>query len=144
MKAFSLYGYNGENISITIDEVFRYPDESSYEGGYDVKCSIKIKAGGYTATSFDFYTATGTIFRFEEDLKKCYESLKGIAKYEMWLEKNLSFNVTMTGKGHGIICGTFQELMCRDNILKFEIETDQSFLKDTIEDIEQLKNIINN
>ena len=50
----------------------------------------------------------------------------------------------MTGKGHGIICGTFQEVLCRDNILKFGIDTDKSLLKDTIEDIEQLKNIINN
>lgn len=47
MELFSLNGYNGEHISLTLKEVLGFPDKTCYEGGYDIVCTLEIVVGCY-------------------------------------------------------------------------------------------------
>ena len=44
MKLFCLNGYNGEKISLELNEVIGFPDSTSMEGGYDIICTLIILA----------------------------------------------------------------------------------------------------
>ncbi len=62
IKAFCLNGYD-EKIELTITEVFGFPDNTSYEGGYDIKGILDIEIGCYKVHCTDFYLATGILYR---------------------------------------------------------------------------------
>lgn len=141
-EIFCFNGNNGDYLKLLIEKVIGFPDSTSYEGGYDIVCTLIIKAGSYKVESENHYSATGALYRFAEELKICYSSLAGIAKYSLLLENNLIFNVEMTSLGHAVIIGEFQENTAIQNILKFEIETDQSCFKEVIDGIENLKSTL--
>ena len=49
MKAFCLMGNNGnDKIELTINELFDFPERTSFEGGYDFKGDLTICAGSYS------------------------------------------------------------------------------------------------
>lgn len=136
---FCLNGINNDKIKIELNEVIGFPESTSIEGGYDMVCTLTIDAGVYHVTYNDYYTATGVLYKFCESLKKCYNTLNGKAEYKMMLENDLEFEVEMLSNGRAVITGSFQANISRDNILQFEIDTDQSCFKSVIEDIEKLK-----
>jgi hypothetical protein len=74
-------------------------------------------------------------------LKECYQNLEGQAEYRLLLENDFKFTVSMTSSGHAVVIGTFQEKPDKDNILSFEMETDQSCFLSVIEDVDKLKKI---
>lgn len=139
MLAFSLNGYNDEKITLIINEAISFPDSTSYEGGYDIIGTLEIYAGSYHVFAERYFFATGTLYRFSEELQDCYSKLEGIATYKMFLENELDFSVEMTGRGHAKIIGSYQERPDINNILQFEIETDQSCFKSVIQDIKNVK-----
>lgn len=144
IQAFCLNGYNGEKISMTIDEVLGFPNQTSYEGGYDTIGVLEIRAGGYHVISERYFSATGALYRFIEELKICYETLDGKAIYKLQLENDLIFTISMVGRGRAIIKGEYQERPDIQNILKFEIETDQTFFPAIIKSVEKLKLFMDN
>ena len=139
MRLFCLNGYQGEKISMELNEVIGFPNSTSYEGGYDIICTLTIDAGCYHIEFDKLYSATGTLYRFCNELKTCYNKLEGQAEYRMLLENDLCFKVNVTTAGHAVITGTFQELPHKNNILEFEIDTDQTCFLSVIQDIENLK-----
>lgn len=139
MKAFCIEGYNGDKISLQIDDLWNFPDSTSIEGGYDVKGTLEIKTGDYQVVCNDFNFATGTICQFGDELERCYENLEGKAHYKPIYEKCLEFEIEADKLGHMVIKGKFQKILCRENVLNFEIETDQSYMKSVLNDIEELK-----
>lgn len=139
MELLSLNGYNGEHISLTLKEVLGFPDKTCYEGGYDIVCTLEIVVGCYHVQCDKYYSATGALYRFADELKRCYDSLEGSAKYTLLLENDLVFEVTMTGCGHAVVAGTFQERPDLGNIFTFEMKTDQSCFRSVIQDIERIK-----
>lgn len=139
MEIFSFKGYSGENITLNLIEVIGYPDETSYDGGYDIICSLEIKCGCYTVSCDRCFSASGALYRFQKELIECYETLEGSAKYALLLEKDLIFEVVMKSGGKAIIKGNFQERPEKENNLSFEIETDQTCFKPVISGIESLK-----
>lgn len=139
MRLFCLNGYQGEKISMELKEVIGFPNRTSYEGGYDIICALTIDAGCYHIAFDKLYSATGALYRFCDELKSCYTQLEGQAEYRMFLENDLCFKVVMTAAGHAVITGSFRELPHKNNILKFEIDTDQTCFLSVIQDIESLK-----
>ena len=139
MRLFCLNGYQGEKISMELNEVIGFPNSTSYDGGYDIICTLAIDAGCYHIEFDRLYSATGALYRFCNELKNCYNKLEGQAEYRMLLENDLCFKVVMTTGGHAVIMGTFQELPHKNNILEFEIDTDQTCFLSVIQDIENLK-----
>lgn len=139
MRLFCLNGYQDEKISMQLNEVIGFPNSTSYDGGYDIICTLIIDAGCYHIEFDRLYSATGALYRFCNELKNCYNTLEGQAEYRMFLENDLCFKVVMETGGHAVIMGTFQESPHRNNIFTFEIDTDQTCFLNAIQDIEHLK-----
>ena len=139
MEIFSFKGYSGEHITLNLIEVLGYPDTTSYEGGYDIICSLEIKCGCYTVSCDRYFSASGALYRFQKELIECYKTLEGTAKYALLLENDLIFEVFMESGGKAIIKGDYQECPEKDNKLSFEIETDQTCIKSVIMGIDSLK-----
>ncbi len=143
MELFSLKGYGGEGITLHLVEILGYPHSTSYEGGYDIICSLEITCGCYTAKCDQYFSATGALYRFQKELKECYEHLEGKARYALLLENDLTFEVSMKTGGKAIVEGQFQERADKGNCLSFEIETDQSCFMSVISGINRLKDKLN-
>ena len=139
MNLFCLNGYNGEKISLGLNEVIGFPDNTSIEGGYDIICTLIIDSGCYHIEHNRLYSATGALYRFSKELATCYTDLFGSAEYHLLYENNLNIKVEMTSGGHAIVTGTFQERPDKNNILQFQFDTDQSCLLSVIQDIGSLK-----
>ncbi len=135
MERFTIKGNDGF-IKIGIKEVFGFPNKTSHTGGYDCMADIEINIPGYRATG-DFYTSTGELFEFFSSLKQGQENLNGIAEY-LTLEGNLNINVTYNELGQVRILGFFQQSMHIETLLKFEISSDQSYIKYTLDELEIL------
>ncbi|MDF2067623.1 hypothetical protein [Bacillus sp. Cr_A10] len=137
MNEFKIVGKQGF-IRIELNEVYGFPNQTSYLGGYDVKGKIEIRSGNYYVKDAELWFSTGQVYEFFIQLQKCNNNLKGNATFsesENILKLDLSFNRL----GQINIQGHFQELAHQENILQFEIESDQSYLESTIQ---QLKNIV--
>lgn len=134
-----LRGRDGGELSLAINEAIGFPTATSYEGGYDIICTLKIKVGYYSVECDRYYSATGCLYRFQQELEQCYHSLQGTATYQMLLENDLIFSVRMKKGGHAVIKGNYQERPDIENRLNFEMETDQTCLLEVIRKIEQVK-----
>jgi hypothetical protein len=137
VSEFEIAGKQGF-IRIEIIEVFGFPKETSYLGGYDVKGNIEIKSGNYYVKEAELWFSTGQVYEFFIQIQKCYNDLKGSATF-LDPENNLEFNLNFNKRGQIHIQGRFQELAHEENILEFEFESDQSYLASTLH---QLKNIV--
>ena len=133
MEVFEIKGDNGF-VKIEIKEIFGFPDETSHFGGYECRADIEIKIPSYSAKG-DFYTSTGQLFEFYEELKVCQAQLKGEVKY-LTFEGNFALKIKYTELGHVEISGMFHQSMSNINCLEFEINSDQSFLNYTVEELE--------
>ena len=134
MYSFCLKGKKGK-IEITIKKVYCFPDQTSFKGGYDCLISINIDLGVYKVSS-QIHSATGEIFSFYENLKTCHESLNGSAEF-ITHERNLEFTVTyVSGKVN--IKGQHQNDLNQDTFLHFEIESDQSYFHESLEELESI------
>lgn len=137
MLAFQITGFDeDEYVRLSIDEVFGFPNETSYGGGYGAKGSLAIKTGEYYVSDTHYFT-TGELYCFSKKLKICYENLSGIAilkNTERALELQCEFNEF----GHVIITGNFQSNPIVKNILFFEIETDQTQIQKPLSDLNKI------
>lgn len=140
MRLFCLHGtdYN-EKILLELNEVIDFPERTSYEGGYDIICTLQIDVGCYHVKCDRYYSATGALYRFSDSLKDCYKKLAGNAEYRLRWENDLVFNVAMTSCGHALVTGQFREHPEKNTVLTFEIETDQTCLLSVFQEIDKLQ-----
>jgi hypothetical protein len=139
MEIFCLNGYKNEKISLELNEVLGFPGATSYEGGYDIICTLRIDIGCYHVLYDRYSSAIGALYNFSNKLNECYQNLYGQAEYRLLLENDLVFTVSMTSSGHAFVTGAFQERPDKDNILRFEMETDQTCFLPVIQTINDLK-----
>ena len=138
MLAFRITGID-EFIELTIDEVWGFPNEISYGGGYGAKGRLSICAGEYSVSAMHYFT-TGELYRFFMGLKQCYAILNG----EVVLENNegaLELKCMFNKHGHVFASGMFRADSVVKNILFFEIETDQTQLNNSISDLQTVYKI---
>ncbi|MFT6937660.1 MAG: hypothetical protein ACJA1N_001964 [Saprospiraceae bacterium] len=135
MNNFEIKGDNGF-LKVKIINVFGYPNRTSHLGGYECRASIEINIPSYQVKG-TFYTSTGEIFRFYEELNKCQNELKGEAEY-ITAEPNLEINIKYNNMGQTKITGKFQQTLSNSNCLEFEIDSDQSFIKYTVDDLAEI------
>ena len=79
MDKFSIKGDN-DFITVTFDKVFGFPESTSHWRGYDLNAFIEIKSRNFIVKS-SFYTSTGELFEFLQQLKTCNEKVAGNIKY---------------------------------------------------------------
>lgn len=122
MNLFCFNGYNGEKISLELNEVIGFQNNTSIEGGYDIICTLIIDSGCYHIEHNRLFSATGALYRFAKELDSCYTALYGFAEYRLLYENDLIFNIEMTSGGHAIVTGIFQERSDKHNILQLEFD----------------------
>ena len=138
MLAFSMTGID-ELIELTIDEVWGFPNTTNFGGGYGAKGILSIRAGGYSASDVHYFT-TGELHRFLNALKKCCDSFCGVAVLEN-AERELELKCEFNEYGHVIASGMFQSNPSINNILSFEIKTDQTQVKKSISNLQAVYEI---
>jgi len=125
-------------IRIEFIEVFGFPEQTCYLGGYEVKGKVEIKSGNYYVKDAELWFSTGQVYEFFVQLHKCYFDLKGGVTF-LESENNFKFDLSFNGLGQINIRGYFQELASEENILQFEFDSEQSYLATTLH---QLKGIV--
>ena len=133
MLAFRMTGTD-ELIELTIDEVWGFPNETSYGGGYGAKGILTIRAGEYSVSALHYFT-TGELYRFLQALKQGYDTLSGVAVLEN-TERELELKCEFNKLGHVIATGNFQANPAINNVLSFELKTDQTQVKDSISNLQ--------
>ncbi len=135
LETFSIK--NGQDfITVSFQEIFDFPNETCHWGGYDVYANVEIKSRGFYVKA-NYYTSTGELFNFYQELKNCNEKIAGTVKYvsyEAHLELTIEYDVT----GRVSVNGTFSEHSQFENNLEFNFTTDQTFIRTTINELESI------
>ncbi|TCZ79319.1 hypothetical protein E0485_05495 [Paenibacillus albiflavus] len=138
MDYFLIKGEEKEQIKVSLNEVYGFPDTTSPFGGYDVRWIVEITSGNYYTTGELWYT-TGEISLFYEGLLKAYKNCSGILQYITY-ETNLEISLEFIKLGKLEVKGRYKERFDKDNELIFCFETNQSYLIETIEQLQQIHN----
>lgn len=139
MLTFNLSGEN-EYISLEICEIFGFPKEKAYGGGYGAKGILSIKVGSYLVKA-DHYFTTGELFDFYIKLQDCYKSISGDAVLKN-TEHELQLTLSFKNDGKVIAYGNFQEFPTSKNKLIFEMKTDQTQVFYTLKDLKKFMRIL--
>ncbi|MGB7605360.1 MAG: hypothetical protein WBL93_07760 [Lutisporaceae bacterium] len=137
MEGFKLEGKNG-HISIEFLEVYGFPNNTSVFGGYDAKGIVEIKSSNYRVCG-ELWFSTGEIYNFYSTLKECNKRLDGKAEL-ITTETNLKMSVDFDKIGHVVISGEYVERYDENNELTYEIFSDQSYIQDTIKELNEIVN----
>jgi hypothetical protein len=136
---FSIKGENGDYLKISLKEVHGFPESTSPFGGYDIDSFIEIKVGSYSVQG-NLWITTGNIYDFFNGLQRCQKSVKGSASLRSY-ENNLSLTINYDQNGHTLVSGEFIELNYKLNSLKFQIESDQSFINETLSQLKRIHEV---
>lgn len=131
---FTIKGESGNYLTLRLLQVYGFPNKTCHWGGYDARAELVIKAGDFQVRSA-LFTTTADVFTFYQLLKECNSELKGSAVYESY-EGNLVFTAVYDLLGHVKIQGEFFENRISDNKLIFSFDSDQSFIKFTLDELE--------
>lgn len=138
IKVFEIKGFSGERIKLEITDVFGFPNETSFRGGYDVKCNLEISSGPYSVRTNNYYSSTGALYNFYDELFKCYNDLNGMASYNLDFPENY-FDLNVKFDEYGVnISGKYQDDSIIKNILNFEFTSDQSYFKEVVSDLKKI------
>lgn len=132
MESFTIKG-DANFITLSFDEVYDFPHTTCYWGGYDTRMVVEIKSGSFQVKSA-FNSSTGEIYTFFKQLKECNNEVRGTARYDSY-EGNLTLITSYDYMGHVNIRGEFSDSLGL-NKLQFEFQTDQSFIKYTLDELE--------
>jgi hypothetical protein len=122
---------NGSDyLKISFAEVLGFPDSTSHFGGYDVRCCIDISSDGFVVKHEDFWTSTGVIYKFFENLSACNKALSGEVNFDTI--EDLELKIKYDTLGHASIRGKFDKGGEFGNKLEFEFITDQTFIQNTL------------
>jgi len=135
MHEFSIYG-EADFITITLDEVYDFPESTSYLGGYSTRTSLKIKSGDFKVATV-LWTSTGMLYELLQKLKECNAQLSGGVSFFSH-EHNFELFLTYDVAGHINVAGKFSSQSELKNELHFEFMSDQSFIASTIKQLESL------
>jgi hypothetical protein len=135
MTAFKI----GNFIELSLDEVFGFPHEICYPGGYSAWGEIDIRVEGYSVSS-RIEISTGELYRFWVELKQCYDTLTGVAVlYNTYC--NLELKCQFGTKGGVSVTGKFQADQFFNNVLEFEFDVDQTYIKETLTHLKRVFNM---
>lgn len=136
--AFDIKDGKGNYIKLEISNVYGYPNETSFRGGYDVKCYLTVRSGIYFVNSDSYFSSTGALYEFYRELSGVYEKLNGTANYKVYMPENdLTFAVEFN-RDRVKIAGKFRDDPCENNSLEFELFSDQSYFAEVLRDLKKV------
>ena len=138
IKVFEIKGFGQERIKLEISEVFGFPDETSFRGGYDIRCNLEINAGIYTCRTEQYFSTTSAIYNFYVALQNCYDKLNGKAIYSVYCPENDLIFEAAFKQGQVKIEGTYRHDPSVKDVLTFEFNSDQSYFKEVLSDLKKV------
>lgn len=129
MDKFTLAGETGR-ISLSFEYLQCGPEACDCRG------TVSIASWGFQAQGKAWFTIAD-VAKFHDQLSACYQALEGTAHFQTASE-NLKLEVRFGRKGQVAIEGSFQESHNEGNELKFRIQTDQSYLAQSLEELSAL------
>ena len=138
IRVFEIKGYGNECIRLEIAETFGFPNETSFRGGYDVRCSLDITVGIYTAHTDHYYSSTGALYNFYIALQNCYNTLNGKAIYAVSMAENDLTMKVLFNKGKVEIKGHYRDNLAESTSLSFELVSDQSYFNEVLLDLKKV------
>jgi hypothetical protein len=139
IRAFRLNGIDGF-CEIYISEVFGFPEQTDFDGGYGARGYINLKANSYEVLNGGLWLSTGALYRFFKQLKPCYDKISGEASFTT-LEHDFELKANFKNNGHVIITGTYEEKPDIGNRLQFEITSDQSQILEVLIDLKKIEGL---
>ena len=125
MDSFTLAGSTG-SLSLQVEEVYGFPDQTSSFGGYDTRSRLRLRSHGFAVDSL-VWLSTGEVYAFYQQLRAAQAQLVGVARFAS-SEGNLCFALTYLVNGQVSLAGEYWESTEEVNRLRFEIASDQSYL----------------
>lgn len=138
MYGFEIRGKKGELVKAEIVEVFGFPEETSFRGGYEIRCSLEISVGNYSVKTANYFSSTGALYNFYKDLEVCFEKLSGTAVYGVYLPDTPFDLMVAFDAGKVNIDGMYQDDPSKKNRLFFEFESDQSYFNNVLFDLKSV------
>lgn len=135
MDEFTLRG-GGDSLQVCLEEVYGFPDRTSVFGGYDVLGTVVIRCGAYSVRG-PLWFSTGEVWKFSTQLRRAYDELTGEARFRS-SEGNLDFTLRFNARGHWALLGVYQEHHTVDTRLVFAMESEQSYLVETLAQLAQV------
>lgn len=129
MDKFTVAGEYGR-LSLS----FEYVGQRS--GARECRGEAAVASWGLQAQGKVWFT-TANVSSFYNELNTCYQALAGEATFST-ADENLSFTVVFGPRGRADINGTFQDSHNPGNEMKFRIQTDQSFIAQTLAELAEL------
>lgn len=125
-----------DRVRISLEEVYGFPDRTSHFGGYDVRGVVAIHCGIYHIRG-PLWFSTGEVWQFYTQVQRAYDELAGEARF-CSSERNMDFTLRFTTHGHWTLEGVYQEHLDIATRLLFEMESDQSYLVETLTQLRHL------
>jgi hypothetical protein len=131
MASFSLGESSSERVLVKIGHI--RPNE-----GHDqwVSVHVSVKAGAFSGEYVSDFTAR-EIISFRNQLRRLYESLEGVAALNT-CEGQLKLDLSIDARGAISLTGTAVDRPGAGNKLEFVLELDQSYLPQTISDLDNI------
>lgn len=129
MEKFTLAGETGR-VSLSF--------EYSQAGADSRECrgTVSIASWGYQAQGKVWFSVAD-VAAFHKQLSACYDALEGVASLTTY-EESLKLDVVFDCNGRVAIQGTFRESHNEGNELRFRIQTDQSFIAQSLEELAEV------
>jgi hypothetical protein len=132
---FHLGGRNAEYLEVW---VLSRSDAADYWDGNWLGCDVRISIGGFRAR-FPANFRTNEVESFAEEVRGLHERLSGSARFES-MEGQLRLLLEGDGRGHIRCQGDARDEAGTGNLLKFELELDQTELFGTMVELNELLN----
>ena len=134
---FKIKGSGGELLKITVMG-YSCPDAVDFWDGNWLDCRLNLGLNGFYA-DFAFGLRADELERFLRELEQLHSNLKGTASLEN-MSCVIHLNVTIRKTGQLIWEGRLVYPAGHGTTLEFEVESDQSFLPDLINELKSIAN----
>ena len=140
-KIFSLNNDSGDNIELVLTDMYDYPNNTNFGGGYEFCGSFKLQIHSTLLQKMNFYFTTSDLHDFYKELLNCNEKLNGQAKYKPKCNDATPINIEVKYEKNGQ-CGIKCTYKDCDDIFNFCFSSNQSYIQQTINELQIFYNQI--
>lgn len=123
-----------EYLLITVQN-YSYPSATDFYDGNWLNTYLELQVGTFKCKT-NASLRTDELAGFHQDLKQVFDELRGSAVF-VPMEPWVNLNVHVNEQGHFIVKGSMKDDLSKANTLEFEIKTDPSYIKKTLEALKQ-------
>lgn len=104
----------------------------SSDGGISIEANLYVSVGVFQINGAKVYLSTTLLEKLFQDLYLMHGSLSGQACYKPQFDDELQFDISILKGGKLQLKGGYQEYSYNFSLMKFEMESDQTFLANSL------------